>query len=70
MISFLRLVIPASLVLTTSLISKGNDFLRQHEVQQINETRRCFNCNLSAMNWSDANLQGVDLRSTNFREPT
>ncbi|MBW4592693.1 MAG: pentapeptide repeat-containing protein [Brasilonema angustatum HA4187-MV1] len=67
MIPLLRLVIPGAIALIPSLVSQGNDFVRQHTIQQLQETRKCLNCNLSGMNLSGANLEGVDLRSTNLQ---
>lgn len=67
MISLLRLVIPVALISTPSLVSQGNDFLRQQTIQQLQETRKCFGCNLSGVNLEGANLEGVDLRSTDLQ---
>ncbi|MEH2134850.1 MAG: pentapeptide repeat-containing protein [Nostoc sp.] len=62
-----RLLIPIPFVLTPSLVSQGNDLLRQHGIQQLQETRKCFGCNLSKVNFSGANLERVDLRSANLQ---
>ncbi|ARV59439.1 hypothetical protein BZZ01_13105 [Nostocales cyanobacterium HT-58-2] len=67
MISFLRLVIPGAIALTPSLVSQGNNFLRQQTIQQLQETRKCLGCHLSGVNLSGANLQGVNLESTDLQ---
>lgn len=41
--------------------------LRQHQVQQLQETRQCLGCNLSKVDLAGADLQGADLRSTDFQ---
>ncbi|MDZ8107169.1 MAG: pentapeptide repeat-containing protein [Nostoc sp. DedQUE12a] len=65
---FLRPLIPMAFIFTPSLINQGNDLFRQHIIQQLQETRKCFGCNLSRVDFSKANLQGIDLRSANFQE--
>ncbi len=67
MFSLLRLVIPIAFALTPPLISQGNSFFREQAIQQIQETKKCFGCNLSQVNWSGANLQEVDLRATDLQ---
>ena len=47
---FFRPLIPMAFVLTPSLVNQGNDLLRQHVIQQLQETRKCFSCNLSGVN--------------------
>ncbi len=64
---FLRLLIPMAFVLTPSLVFQSNNLLREHLIQQLQETRKCFSCNLSRVNFSGANLERIDLRSANLQ---
>ncbi|WP_260447095.1 pentapeptide repeat-containing protein [Nostoc sp. 2RC] len=62
-----RPFIAVMFILAPSLINQGNDLLRRHIIQHLQETRKCFGCNLSRVNFSKANLQGIDLRSANLQ---
>jgi len=78
MFTYLRSLTALAFTLTTSLfVSHSTDWIRQHNVQRLQETRECFRCNLSQANLVGANLartnllaadlQGADLRRASLR---
>lgn len=68
MISLTRIMLPAILIITSSLIYQSQNFLRETKIEQLQKTRKCFACNLSGIDLSGANLEKVDLRSVNLQE--
>jgi hypothetical protein len=49
MIPLLRLVASVALVFTPAIVHKGNNFFQQQSITVIEETRKCFACNLSGV---------------------
>lgn len=69
MLAYLFSLTALTCALTTPLlVDSGTNLLRQHNIRQLQQTKKCFNCNLSQVNLAGADLTGVNLRSANLQE--
>ena len=67
MLPLLRPLTAIAFVSTLSLYNQGVSLFQQYALHQLQQTRKCFHCNLSNLKLVAANLEGADLRSSDLQ---
>jgi len=63
----LRCLTALSATFSLILFNQGTQWFQQYQIRQVQQTGKCFGCNLSAASLARQNLQGVDVRSADLQ---